>query len=112
LATSFLFLLTTLGLGLLISSIANSQQEAVLLTLIINLPGIFLSGFFFPLEAMPPFLQFLSYFIPLRYMLIILRAIVLKGVGLEPIFGPVVALTIFGILIIIGASLLFRKRLE
>lgn len=111
-ATSFLFLLTTLGMGLLISTLAKSQQEAMLLTLIINLPGIFLSGFFFPLEAMPPFLQFLSYFIPLRYMLIILRSIVLKGVGIEPIFGPVVALAIFGFLILIAASLRFRKRLE
>ena len=112
LVTSFLFLLTTLGLGLLISTIAKSQQEAMLLTLVINLPGIFLSGFFFPLEAMPPFLQFLSYFIPLRYMLIILRSIVLKGVGIEPIFTPVVALAIFGFLILIAASLRFRKRLE
>lgn len=112
LVTSFLFLLTTLGLGLLISTIAKSQQEAMLLTLVINLPGIFLSGFFFPLEAMPPFLQFLSYFIPLRYMLIILRGIVLKGVGLEPIFAPVVALTLFGFLILFAASLRFRKRLE
>jgi len=112
LATSFLFLLTTLGLGLLISTMAKSQQEAILLTLIINLPGIFLSGFLFPLEAMPPFLQFLSYFIPLRYMLVIIRSIVLKGVGLEPILGPVVALTIFGFLLLIGASLRFRKRLE
>lgn len=112
LVTSFLFLLTTLGLGLLISTIAKSQQEAMLLTLVINLPGIFLSGFLFPLEAMPPFLQFLSYLIPLRYMLIILRSIVVKGVGIEPIFTPVVALAIFGFLILIAASLRFRKRLE
>lgn len=109
---SFLFLLTTLGLGLLISTLAHTQQEAVLLTLVINLPGIFLSGFFFPLEAMPPFLQFLSFFIPLRYMLIILRAIVLKGVGIEPIFTQMVALAIFGFIIVIAASLRFRKRLE
>lgn len=112
LATSLLFLLTTLGLGLLISTIAHSQQEAILLTLIINLPGIFLSGFFFPIEAMPPFLQFLSFLIPLRYMLVILRSIVVKGVGIEPIFGPILALAIFGLIILIGASLRFRKSLE
>lgn len=110
--TAFLFLLTTLGLGIFISTIAKSQQEAMLITFMINLPGIFLSGFFFPLEAMPPFLQFLSYLIPLRYMLIILRGIVLKGVGLEPILSPVVALAIFGFIILIGASLRFRKSLE
>ncbi len=111
-ATSFLFLLTTLGLGIFISTVARSQQEAMLITFMINLPGIFLSGFFFPIEAMPPALQFLSYLIPLRYMLIILRGIVLKGVGLEPILSPVVALAIFGSLILIGASLRFRKTLE
>ncbi len=110
--TSFLFLLTTLGLGIFVSTIAKSQQEAMLITFMINLPGIFLSGFFFPLEAMPPPLQFLSYLIPLRYMLIILRGIVLKGVGLEAIFSPVLALAIFGFLILLGASLRFRKSLE
>lgn len=112
LGASFLFLLTTLGLGLLISTLAQSQQEAMLLTLIINLPGIFLSGFFFPLEAMPPFLQFLSYFIPLRYMLLILRSIVLKGVGIEPIFPAIAALAVFALFILGAAALRFRKRLE
>ncbi len=110
--TSLLFLLTTLGLGLFISTVARSQQEAMLLTFLISLPGIFLSGFFFPIEAMPPFLQFLSFLVPLRYMLVILRAIVVKGVGIEPIFSPVMALLIFGVLILFGASLRFRKRLE
>jgi ABC-2 type transport system permease protein len=112
LATSFLFLLTTLGLGLFISSVSKTQQEAMLVTLMVNLPGIFLSGFFFPLEAMPPVLQFLSYFIPLRYMLTILRSIVLKGVGIEAILTPVAALAIFGFVIVIGSTLRFRKRLE
>lgn len=111
-SASFLFLLTTLGLGVLISTIARSQQEAMLITLAINLPGIFLSGFFFPLEAMPPLLQFLSYLIPLRYMLIILRSIVIKGVGLDVILPEVIALAIFGSLILFGASLRFRKSLE
>lgn len=112
LATSFLFLLTTLGLGIFISTIVKSQQEAMLITLAINLPGIFLSGFFFPLEAMPPALQFVSFFIPLRYMLIILRGIVLKGVGLDAILSPVLALAIFGFVILTAASLRFRKSLE
>lgn len=110
--TSFLFLSTTLGLGIFISTIAKSQQEAMLITFMINLPGIFLSGFFFPIEAMPPFLQFLSFLIPLRYMLVILRGIVMKGIGIEPIFTPVVALALFGSIILIAASLRFRKSLE
>lgn len=111
-AASLVFLLTTLGLGIFISTVARSQQEAMLLSFFINLPGIFLSGFFFPIEAMPLGLQFISYLIPLRYMLVILRGIVLKGVGLEPILSPVVALAVFGSLILIGASLRFRKTLE
>ncbi len=111
-AVSLLFLLTTLGLGLFVSTSAKTQQEAMLLTFMINLPGIFLSGFFFPLEAMPPALQALSYLIPLRYMLIILRGIVVKGVGMEAFGGQVIALAIFGAVILTAASLRFSKRLE
>lgn len=109
---SILFLLTTLGIGLFVSSAAKSQQEAMMLSFLILFPGIFLSGFFFPLEAMPGVLQAISYLVPLRYMLIILRGIVMKGVGLEAFSDQVVALLIFGPLILIGASLRFRKRLE
>lgn len=109
---SLLFLLSALGLGLFISTIAKSQQEAQLLAFLVSFPMIFLSGFFFPLDAMPPPLQFISYFIPLRYMLIILRAIVLKGVGLESFQTEAIALAVFGVLILTAASLRFRKRLE
>jgi ABC-2 type transport system permease protein len=111
-SVSLLFLLTTLGLGLFISSTAKSQQEAMLLTLLVSFPTIFLSGFFFPLEAMPAPLQAISYLVPLRYMLVILRSIVLKGVGLDAFSGQAVALAIFGTLILSAASLRFRKRLE
>ncbi len=109
---SLLFLLTTLGLGLFISSSAKTQQEAFLLAMMINLPGIFLSGFFFPLEAMPPAFQALSYLIPLRYMLIILRSIVVKGVGLDAFSDQTLALVIFAIVIMTAASLRFKKSLE
>ncbi len=109
---SFLFLLTTLGTGLFISTVARSQQEAMLLSFLVMLPGIFLSGFFFPLEAMPAALQALSYLVPLRYMLVILRGIILKGVGLGSFAEQVIALAILGPAILIGASLRFRKSLE
>jgi drug efflux transport system permease protein len=109
---SLIFLMTTLGLGLFVSASARTQQEAMLLTFMINLPGIFLSGFFFPLEAMPPALQALSYLIPLRYMLIILRGIAVKGVGLESFGEQAVALAIFGFVVLAAASLRFRKTLE
>lgn len=112
LAASFLFLLTTLGMGILISTVAGSQQEAMFLTFFTLLPAIFLGGFLFPLEAMPQALQWISYVIPLRYMLIILRGIVLKGVGLRILAGEVIAIIVFGVFIFSIASRRFRKRLE
>jgi len=107
-----LFLVTTLGLGLLISTLANTQQEAILTSFFFMLPSIFLSGFFFPLAAMPQLLQWASYAIPLRYFLIIVRAIVLKGVGAEALWPEIVALSIFAVVIMGGAALRFRKRLD
>jgi len=112
LALSAVFLMTSLGIGIFISSIANTQQEAMLTVWLMLLPAIFLAGFFFPLEAMPGFLQALSYTVPLRYMLIIIRGIILKGVGMEALAGQVWALLLFGIVIMAFAATRFRKRLE
>lgn len=112
LALTALFLVTTLGIGLLISSIANTQQEAMLTTMFTLLPSIFLSGFFFPLAAMPVWLQVLSYAIPLRYFLIIVRGIVLKGVGLSALWPEVVALSIFAFVVMSAAVRRFRKSLD
>jgi ABC-2 type transport system permease protein len=107
-----LFLVTTLGIGLLISTIANTQQEAMLTTMFTLLPSIFLSGFFFPLAAMPVWLQVISYAIPLRYFLIIARGIVLKGVGLSALWPEVVALSIFALVVMSAAVRRFRKSLD
>ncbi len=112
LALTGLFLVTTLGIGLLISTIANTQQEAMLTTMFTLLPSIFLSGFFFPLAAMPVWLQVLSYAIPLRYFLIIARGIVLKGVGLSALWPEVVALSIFAFVVMSAAVRRFRKSLD
>jgi ABC-2 type transport system permease protein len=109
---STLFLLSGLGIGLFASTVANTQQEAMLTVFMTLLPSIFLSGFFFPLSSMPMFLQWVSYLIPLRYFLNIIRVLLLKGVGIESIRGDVVALVIFGIVIMGAASLRFRKRLD
>jgi ABC-2 type transport system permease protein len=76
------------------------------------LPTIFLSGFFFPLAAMPEILQWLSYGVPLRYFLIISRGIILKGVGAEALWPEIIALSIFAVVIMGGAALRFRKRLD
>ncbi len=107
-----LFLISTLGLGLFISTISNTQQEAMLTSFFTMLPSIFLSGFFFPLAAMPTVLQWLSYAVPLRYFLIIVRGIILKGVGVEALWSEIVALSIFAVVIMGAATLRFRKRLD
>lgn len=109
---SGLFLLSSLGIGLLASTIANTQQEAMLTVWMTLLPSIFLSGFFFPLEAMPKILQWIAYIFPLRYYLVIIRSLMLKGVGVTSLQNEIIALTLFGIFIMIAATRRFRKRLD
>jgi ABC-2 type transport system permease protein len=110
--TAGLFLMSSLGIGLFASTMSNTQQEAMMSVMMFNLPMIFLSGFFFPIAAMPKFLQFVSLAIPLRYYLIIIRALLIKGVGIAAIQNEVIALVIFGVVIMGAASLRFRKRLD
>ena len=112
LGQSALFVITTLSIGLFASTVARTQQEAMLTTFMTLLPTVYLSGFLFPLAAMPPVLQAISIVIPLRYFLIIVRGIVLKGVGLELMIPETVALVILGIVLMVIASSRFRKRLD
>jgi ABC-2 type transport system permease protein len=112
LALSGLFLLTSLGIGLLASTIANTQQEAMLSVFMLFLPSIFLSGFFFPLEAMPKVLQWVSHIFPLRYYLVIIRSLTLKDVGVQALQQNILALVIFGFLIMTLAATRFHKRLD
>lgn len=112
LALSALFLITSLAIGLLASTIANTQQEAMLIVFMSLLPSVFLSGFLFPIEAMPRFLQIVSYAIPLRYYLTIIRSLLLKGVGIAELQGEVIALVLFGAVLMVTAALRFRKRLD
>lgn len=109
---SGLFLMSSLGIGLFASTVANTQQEAMLTVMMFNLPMIFLSGFFFPIQAMPKFLQIVSYAIPLRYYLVVIRALMIKGVGFAAIQSEIISLTIFGVVIMGAAALRFRKRLD
>ena len=111
-AVSALFLLSGLGIGLFASTMANTQQEAMLSVWMILLPSLFISGFFFPLDAMPDFLKIISYAIPLRYYLVIIRVLLLKGVGLEMIVNDVIALAVFGVVIMTAAAMRFKKRLD
>ncbi len=112
LSLSAMFLVTSLGIGIFISSVANTQQEAMLLAFLTMFLSIFLGGFFFPIEAMPGWLQTITYVVPLRYMLVIIRGIILKGVGLQILYPEVIALLIFGVAIMLLAATRFRKQLE
>ncbi|GAB4440264.1 MAG: ABC transporter permease [Anaerolineae bacterium] len=107
-----LFLLTSLGLGILVSSIATTQQEALLMTFATALPTVYLSGFLFPIEAMPPWLQVITYLVPARYAMVIMRGIILKGVGLEILAEQVAAVLIFSTIVVILAATRFKKKLE
>jgi ABC-2 type transport system permease protein len=112
LALSALFLVTALGIGIFISSVAKSQQEALLMTFATVLPTIFLSGFFFPFDAMPQWLQWLSHIIPARYALQIVRGIMLKGVGVAVLWEQILAVSIFSAIIITLAATTFKKKLD
>jgi ABC-2 type transport system permease protein len=112
LTLSGLFLITSLGIGLLASTIAQTQQEALITVFATMLPAIMLSGYLFPIEAMPQWLQWISAAIPLTYYLNIIRALLLKGVGVAAIQNEIMVLIFFSILLISAASLRFRKRLD
>jgi ABC-2 type transport system permease protein len=107
-----LYLLPTLGLGLLISTFAQTQQQAQLMTMPIMLPSMILSGFIFPVSTLPVFLQFVGGLLPLTYFIYILRSIIIKGVGLDMIIPQTLALTFFAFLLLGLASLRFRKSLD
>jgi len=106
------YLLTTLGLGLFVSTISKTQQQTMMTTsFFFLLPMIFLSGFIFPIENMPEAIQPVTYLIPLRYFLVILRGIFLKGVGLDVFWPEALALLGWGIAILALATLRSTKRL-
>jgi ABC-2 type transport system permease protein len=112
LGISCLFLLSSLGIGLLISTVAQTQQEAFLLTFLTILPSVFLSGFIYPIAALPQALQVLSGLVPLSYFLVVVRGIVIKGIGIPSLTTQIGALAVFGAVLIVLASRRFRKRLD
>ena len=112
LGMSSIYLLTTLGLGLFISTISNTQQQAMMTsTFFFMTPMMYLSGFVFPIENMPAWIQPLTFLIPLRYFVIILRGIFLQGVGLETLWPQALALLAWGVAILTLAVLRSSKRL-
>jgi ABC-2 type transport system permease protein len=112
-ALSGAFILTTLGLGLFVSTIARSQQQAMLIAqFFFFMPFMFLSGFAFPIANMPPVIQAITYAIPLRYFLEIVRGLFLKGSGMAELWPQALALLGFGVGILSLSVLRFHRTLE
>jgi ABC-2 type transport system permease protein len=107
------FLLTTLGLGLFVSTISSTQQQAMMMAQFFILqPMMYLSGFTFPIENMPHILQYISYAIPMSYYLVIVRSIILKGVGISSLWIEAGVLLVMGVVILLASILRFRKKME
>lgn len=112
-AASFIFILSTLGLGLFVSTISKTQQQAMITSAFLaTMPMIFLSGFSFPIESMPEAIQYVTYLIPLRYFITIVRGIVIKGLGPYDLWQELTVLFFMGVSILILSSLRFKKKLE
>lgn len=107
-----LYLLTTLGVGLFISTISSTQQQAMMSTFFFNFPSMLLSGFVFPVASMPVVIQWFTYLNPLRYYIVVIRGIFLKGVGINILWPYMAALAVIGIIVMTMASLRFHKTLS
>lgn len=110
-ALSGIFLLNTLGLGLLVSTVSRTQQQVLMTVFAFLFPSIILSGFVFPIASMPGWIQVITYAVPLRYFLEIVRGIYLRGVGLEILWPQAAALLGIGLFFITTSVLRFKKRL-
>lgn len=112
-ALSMLFILNTLGLGLLVSTLVRTQQQAMMVAAFtVMLPMIYLSGLIFPIENMPPAVQAITYAIPVRYYANIIRGVFLRGSGLDVLWPEAVTLAAMGTSILAVAALRFRKKLD
>jgi ABC-2 type transport system permease protein len=107
-----LFLLCMLGVGLLISTVSSTQQQAMVTAFFFIMPAITFSGFGFPISTMPMWLQYLTYLSPLRYFLVVLRGTFLKGVGMDILWPQMAAMAAFGVISLILAVFRFHKALD
>jgi ABC-2 type transport system permease protein len=107
------FLLTTLGVGLFVSTVSKTQQQAMMTVIFfILMPMMYISGFVFPIENMPKVLQILSLGIPMRYYLVVIRSVILKGVGLSVLWPQALVLLAMGVAILTASALRFHKKLD
>ena len=107
-----LYLLSTLGLGIFVSTLAQTQQQAMFISWFFMIFMIFMSGFFFPIANMPPIIQKITYLDPMRYFVIILREIFLKGTSAKYLINEILSLVGFGVVILGLSSLKFQKRVS
>jgi ABC-2 type transport system permease protein len=105
------FITASLGLGLLISNIAKNQMQAFQMSFFVLLPSIMLSGFLFPREAMPAIIYYLSNVIPLTFYLVIIRGIVLKGIGFGYLVPQILSLLFFSIILLAISITKFKKKI-
>jgi len=108
--TSLIFMISTLAIGLLISTISATQQQAMISAFFFMMPAILLSGFAFPLENMPVSIQYLTYLNPLRYFIVIIRSIFLKGGSFISLLDQIIPLFVLGISVLAIAAMRFKKR--
>ena len=109
---AFLFLFTTLGLGIFISTITNTQQQAMFVSWFFMVFMIMISGFFIPIDNMPAFMQKLTYLSPMRYFLYIVRDIIQKDTSFIYLLKDIIPMTIYGLLIFIASTIKFQKRIS
>ena len=109
---SSLFLLSTLALGLLISTLCTTQQQAFSMNFFILNPFFILSGFSFPISSMPKVLQWMTYINPLRYYLVVIRGTFLKGIGFDVLWPELAAMAAIAVILLATSILRFRKSLE
>ncbi|MFP4497652.1 MAG: ABC transporter permease [Vulcanimicrobiota bacterium] len=111
-ALTFIYIVCYLGLGLVISTVARTQQQAMQMSFFIFLPTILLSGYMFPVDGMPKAAQMISKILPLTYFLVILRGIILKGIGARYLWHQIVPLIVFMVLILTFSIIRFKKSLD
>ena len=109
---ALLFLMTTLGAGLFLSTISQTQQQAMMMNFFFSTPAFMLSGFAFPIRNMPLAVQWLTYLNPLRYFIEIVRGIFLKGVGISVLWPQMAALTVYGVVVLSLSAARFQKKLD
>lgn len=111
--SSFFYILSTLGLGLFVSTISKTQQQAMMIAVFaVMMPMVFLSGFAFPVENMPEIIQYISYVIPLKYFINIIRGVISKGLGFTELWFNALVLLVMGVFILLLSSLRFQRRLD